>query len=72
LEFSRKYAPFTRKDLHQLDMTKNLWWLLIWPRFIFYYGFACFWTPFWFLVTAGKDVSKLAPIQRQVGNWMIK
>ena len=53
LEFKRKHAPFIRKDLHILDFTRSLWWLTVWPRFIFYFSWVAFWFLVFMAITAG-------------------
>ena len=57
LEFRRKYAPFVRKDLHLISFTRSLWWLTIWPRFIFYFSYVAFSTALFLILTAGKDIA---------------
>ena len=61
LEFKRQHAPFVRKDLHLIDLTRSLWWLLIWPRFLFYFSWCTFWTIIFTIVTAGKEISNIKP-----------
>ena len=71
LEFRRKYAPFIRKDLHYLEFTRSLWWLLIWPRTIFYFSFLGGWFVFFTIWTAGKNTTDLSTWKRNVLYWLM-